>query len=172
MHWLTMPFCYTIPHTNVLSQTRRFPAVFDNACPNGERNVSYAEADYFFVGIGGCIGGYNITYMNATAENNFLPMPDKSLHADIIYLCSPNNYSVFCIVSNNGIPDKRITLFRTVAFKGIGGSLCLYALKGDCAEMEGASIAHGAYLNQIPFVIIRAISDKADDKEPERRAQH
>ncbi len=35
--------------------------------------------------------------------------------------------------------------------------------QGDCAEMEGASIAHGAYLNGIPFVIIRAISDKADD---------
>lgn len=34
---------------------------------------------------------------------------------------------------------------------------------GDCAEMEGASIAHGAYLNAVPFVIIRAISDKADD---------
>lgn len=34
---------------------------------------------------------------------------------------------------------------------------------GDCAEMEGAAIAHGAYLNHIPFVIIRAISDKADD---------
>lgn len=33
---------------------------------------------------------------------------------------------------------------------------------GDCAEMEGASIAHGASLNGIPFVIIRAISDKAD----------
>ena len=29
--------------------------------------------------------------------------------------------------------------------------------------MEGASIAHGAHLNGIPFVIIRAISDKADD---------
>lgn len=35
--------------------------------------------------------------------------------------------------------------------------------RGDCAEMEGASIAHGAYLNQLPFVIIRAISDKADN---------
>lgn len=35
--------------------------------------------------------------------------------------------------------------------------------QGDCAEMEGASIAHGAYLNGIPFVIIRAISDKADN---------
>ena len=34
---------------------------------------------------------------------------------------------------------------------------------GDCTEMEGAAIAHGAYLNNIPFVIIRAISDKADD---------
>lgn len=34
---------------------------------------------------------------------------------------------------------------------------------GDCTEMEGASIAHGAYLNHIPFVIIRAISDKADN---------
>lgn len=34
---------------------------------------------------------------------------------------------------------------------------------GDCCEMEGASIAHGAYLNKIPFVILRAISDKADD---------
>ncbi|MDF2594051.1 MAG: nucleosidase [Clostridia bacterium] len=31
-----------------------------------------------------------------------------------------------------------------------------------CAEMEGAAIAHTCYLNQIPFVIIRAISDKAD----------
>ncbi len=35
--------------------------------------------------------------------------------------------------------------------------------QGDCVEMEGASIAHGAYLNSIPFVVIRAISDKADD---------
>jgi len=34
---------------------------------------------------------------------------------------------------------------------------------GVCAEMEGASIAHTAYRNGIPFVIIRAISDKADD---------
>ncbi|MGL6174664.1 MAG: 5'-methylthioadenosine/adenosylhomocysteine nucleosidase [Cellulosilyticaceae bacterium] len=31
-----------------------------------------------------------------------------------------------------------------------------------CAEMEGAAIAHTCYLNQVPFVIIRSISDKAD----------
>lgn len=33
---------------------------------------------------------------------------------------------------------------------------------GMCAEMEGAAIAHASFLNNIPFVIIRAISDKAD----------
>lgn len=32
-----------------------------------------------------------------------------------------------------------------------------------CTEMEGAAIAHAAWRNQVPFVILRAISDKADD---------
>ncbi len=32
-----------------------------------------------------------------------------------------------------------------------------------CTEMEGAAIAHAAWRNQTPFVVIRAISDKADD---------
>lgn len=35
--------------------------------------------------------------------------------------------------------------------------------EGLCAEMEGAAIAQAAYLNHVPFLIIRAISDKADD---------
>ena len=32
-----------------------------------------------------------------------------------------------------------------------------------CTEMEGAAIAHAAWRNEKPFVVIRAISDKADD---------
>ncbi len=32
-----------------------------------------------------------------------------------------------------------------------------------CTEMEGAAIAHTAFLNNVPFLILRAISDKADD---------
>jgi adenosylhomocysteine nucleosidase len=35
---------------------------------------------------------------------------------------------------------------------------------GFCTEMEGAAIAHAAYLNGIPFLIVRAISDKADQR--------
>lgn len=38
---------------------------------------------------------------------------------------------------------------------------------GSCTEMEGAAIAQAAYLNKIPFLIVRAISDKADDSATE-----
>ena len=40
--------------------------------------------------------GKNIIYMNGTKENNFLPMPDENVKADIIYLCSPNNPTGAC----------------------------------------------------------------------------
>lgn len=36
-----------------------------------------------------------------------------------------------------------------------------------CAEMEGAAIAQASWLNGIPYVIIRAISDKADESVEE-----
>lgn len=32
-----------------------------------------------------------------------------------------------------------------------------------CTEMEGAAIGQAAYLNNVPYVVIRAISDKADN---------
>ncbi len=35
--------------------------------------------------------GHRIKLMGATLENGFLAMPDPSVDADIIYLCSPNN---------------------------------------------------------------------------------
>ncbi|MGN0395059.1 MAG: 5'-methylthioadenosine/adenosylhomocysteine nucleosidase [Coprococcus sp.] len=34
---------------------------------------------------------------------------------------------------------------------------------GSCAEMEGAAIGHVASLNEVPYLVVRAISDKADD---------
>ena len=33
----------------------------------------------------------NIKFLNANAENNFLPMPNEEVDCDVIYLCSPNN---------------------------------------------------------------------------------
>ena len=37
------------------------------------------------------MGGRKIVYADATEANGFLPMPDKRVKADIIYICSPNN---------------------------------------------------------------------------------
>lgn len=49
-------------------------------------------------------------------------------------------------VSSGEVKDRLVRLFQ-----------------GKCTEMEGAGIAHTAYLNKVPYVIIRAISDKADN---------
>ena len=49
-------------------------------------------------------------------------------------------------VASQEVKDRLVTVFQ-----------------GRCTEMEGAAIAHAAYLNQVPCVIIRAISDKADN---------
>ena len=37
------------------------------------------------------MNGRKIVYINANANNEFLPLPDENIKADIIYICSPNN---------------------------------------------------------------------------------
>ena len=64
-------------------------------------------------------------------------------------------------------PDLQVHLGRVVSGDQFISSSkvkerLIQVFHGDCAEMEGASIAQSAYLNHVPFVIIRAISDKAD----------
>ena len=56
--------------------------------------------------------GRKILYMNGTPQNHFLPMPDDSVKADIIYLCSPNNPT-----GNNLSRDRLYKVLNT--FQGI-----------------------------------------------------
>lgn len=42
------------------------------------------------------ISGRKIVYLNGTEANGFLPLPDPGIHADLIYLCSPNNPTGAC----------------------------------------------------------------------------
>lgn len=49
-------------------------------------------------------------------------------------------------ISSKAVKDRLINRFQAM-----------------CTEMEGAAIAHAAYLNKVSCVIIRAISDKADN---------
>ena len=50
---------------------------------------------------------------------------------------------------------------RFVAEKSVKDAI-IASTQGLCTEMEGAAIAQTAYRNGVPFVILRAISDKAD----------
>ncbi|MBS4759503.1 MAG: LL-diaminopimelate aminotransferase [Clostridium sp.] len=37
------------------------------------------------------MGGRKVVFANANGDNEFLPLPDENVKADIIYICSPNN---------------------------------------------------------------------------------
>ena len=37
------------------------------------------------------MAGREVKFINANSDNEFLPLPDYSVNADIIYICSPNN---------------------------------------------------------------------------------
>ena len=63
--------------------------------------------------------------------------------------------------------DSKIGLIAT-SDSFIAGQDKIDAIKGHfpevlAVEMEGAAIGQAAYLNKIPYLVIRAISDKADD---------
>lgn len=62
--------------------------------------------------------GREIRYIPGNAENGFLPLPDVSLKADIIYICSPNNPT--------GAAYDHAGLKAWVDFAKANGSIILY----------------------------------------------
>ena len=70
------------------------------------------------------MAGRKIIYMNATAENGFLPMPDFSVDADIIYLCSPNNPT--------GAAYTKAQLEKWVEYANKKGAVILYDAAYEC----------------------------------------
>lgn len=66
----------------------------------------------------------NIVYIEANQRNNFLPLPDENIKADIIYLCSPNNPTG--AVYNK----KQLTLWVNYALKN--NALILFDSAYEC----------------------------------------
>lgn len=56
-----------------------------------EGNVLILDPTYPAYVDASIMSGRKIYYVNATQENNFLPLPDPKIEASLIYLCSPNN---------------------------------------------------------------------------------
>ena len=85
--------------------------------------------------------GRKISYMNATEQNGFLPLPEDGINADLIYLCSPNNPT--------GAVYNRAQLREWVNFANRNGSVILFdsayesfvsdeSLPHSIFEIEGA----------------------------------
>ena len=87
------------------------------------------------------MAGRPIRYMQANADNGFLPLPDETVQADIIYLCSPNNPT--------GAVYDRAGLQAWVEYANANGAVILFdaayeafvqepALPRSIFEIEGA----------------------------------
>lgn len=87
--------------------------------------------------------------------------------SDLAFTADEAMRRAICTAAEKACPDTHVLEGRVVSGDQFISShevkeFLIGQFHGDCAEMEGASIAHAAVLNQIPYVVVRAISDKAD----------
>ncbi len=84
-------------------------------------------------------------------------------------------------IRRNGTLDDRKRNFRCISGKIASGETfidldkrehILQKFNPDCVDMESAAFAQVCYLNEIPFVVIRAISDKANGDSYENFIQN
>ena len=82
------------------------------------------------------MAGRKVVYSCATAENGFLPMPDYSVKADVIYICSPNNPT--------GAAYTKAQLKEWVDYANKIGAVILYDAAYECF-IQGDSAARSIY---------------------------
>jgi LL-diaminopimelate aminotransferase len=82
------------------------------------------------------MAGRQVTFMNANEANGFLPMPDYSVDADIIYLCSPNNPT--------GAAYSKAQLAEWVAYAKAKEAVILYDAAYECFITD-QSLARSIY---------------------------
>ena len=76
------------------------------------------------------MAGRKVLYAPANEENGFLPMPDDSVKADIIYLCSPNNPT--------GAVYTREQLAQWVAYARKNDAILLFDASYECFVTDPA----------------------------------
>ena len=76
------------------------------------------------------MAGRKVLYAPANEENGFLPMPDDSVKADIIYLCSPNNPT--------GAVYTREQLSQWVAYARKNDAILLFDAAYECFVTDPA----------------------------------
>lgn len=80
--------------------------------------------------------GNKVYYVNATKDNNFLPLPEENLKADIIYICSPNNPT--------GAVYSKSQLKKWIDFANVNESLIIFDAAYE-AFIEGFDLPHSIF---------------------------
>ena len=82
------------------------------------------------------MSGRRVIFADATEENGFLPLPDPSVKADIIYLCTPNNPT--------GAAYTRAQLKQWVDYAKAQGAVILFDSAYE-AFITDPDVPHSAY---------------------------
>ena len=82
------------------------------------------------------MAGRTILHLASNRENGFLPRPDASIHADLIYLCSPNNPT--------GAVFGREQLQEWIDFANNNGSVILFDAAYE-AFIEDPALPHSIF---------------------------
>jgi len=110
------------------------------------RDAMYHDFDCVHFGYEmGRVPGMNVTAF--PADSTMIALASQA--AETVH---PGHVTVGRVASGDLFVAEKAAKDRIIAVTG-----------GLCTEMEGAAIAQTAYRNAIPFVILRAISDKADN---------
>ncbi|WP_422448210.1 5'-methylthioadenosine/adenosylhomocysteine nucleosidase [Thermoanaerobacterium sp. DL9XJH110] len=72
-------------------------------------------------------------------------------------------------VHDNAFKDKKAVIGRVLTgdqflSSGERAAFLRNTFEGSCVEMEGGAVGQVCYLNNVPFLIIRSISDRADGR--------
>ena len=82
------------------------------------------------------LGGRKIVHLSSNEENGFLPEPDESIKADILYICSPNNPT--------GAVFNRFQLQAWIDFANKNGAVILFDAAYEIF-IEDNNLPHSIY---------------------------
>lgn len=147
-----------------------------NAAANTQRLIDLFDVDYVInSGVAGCVsrnlGVCDIAISRELTYHDFHPI-------DILDKYAPNasifkaDERLIALASDacSKIDDENFRFDKGMIVTGdifVEDSTIVTSLREKynalCTEMEGAAVAHVCLLNKVPFVVIRAMSDNADE---------
>ena len=148
-----------------------------NAAANTQRLIDLFDVDYVInSGVAGCtckhLGVCDIVISEKLTYHDLYPisvLEDYAPHTSVF--AADEKLVSLAEAACSKIDDDKFKYDTGMIVTGdmfVEDSAVVARLRNDynalCTEMEGAAVAHVCVLNKVPFLVIRAMSDNADEK--------